>query len=233
MSNPGNYWKDPKIRPKLLAAVRKAARSRSNRTLKSKQAKERWKRDPKSWNIVSGEEHCCYNPNKFTMKRNGMDFGKSQRKRLLQKKCKWCGSKENLQLDHIKAVINGGDNSDSNAQTLCMNCNQKKRLQDIREAQNRVENGGPPIKENTVPSWVRKSLEGVTTRGRVVRKKHSKYLRIEVECNKCGKTTRKQPNQLRRVKKYIFCSPVCRKSFMNKHSERKRDKTTGRFIPRQ
>jgi 5-methylcytosine-specific restriction endonuclease McrA/endogenous inhibitor of DNA gyrase (YacG/DUF329 family) len=209
MSNPGNYWNDPIIRPKLLEAVRKANNTPEMKKKRSESAKRRWKLyGKKHWRIVSGKEHCCYNPNKFSMRRNGMDFNSAQKKRLRDDKCKWCGSKKDLQLDHIKAIINGGENSDDNAQTLCSRCNQKKRLEDIREAQQRGENGENPIKENTVPSWVRKSLEGVTTRGRVYRKRGSKYLRIEVFCTTCGKPLLRQPNELK-DKKYSFCDCKC------------------------
>ncbi len=227
--NPGNYWKDPIIRQKLLTAIRKSHKNKKRNKLLSESAKRRWKLYGKEhWNIASGKNHVNYNPNKFTMKRNGMNFGRGQRRRLLQEECKNCKTKEGLQLDHIKAIINGGNNDDDNAQTLCGNCNQKKRLDDIREAQQRGENGGTPIKDNPVPSWVRKSLEGVTTRGRVYRRKGSHYLKIEVQCQWCDKTILRAPCKVKRAKN-IMCSHTCRIGWLNS-KKRKRSATTGRFV---
>jgi len=40
--------------------------------------------------------------------------------------CKYCGSKENLSIDHIKPVLVGGSNDISNLQTLCKSCNSRK-----------------------------------------------------------------------------------------------------------
>lgn len=40
--------------------------------------------------------------------------------------CKSCGATENLSIDHIVAVINGGKNVLSNLQILCRSCNSKK-----------------------------------------------------------------------------------------------------------
>jgi len=41
-------------------------------------------------------------------------------------KCVYCGSTENLQIDHIKSVYSGGENSIDNLQTLCRSCNTGK-----------------------------------------------------------------------------------------------------------
>ena len=40
--------------------------------------------------------------------------------------CVKCSKKENLQLDHIIPISNGGKNELSNIQILCKNCNIKK-----------------------------------------------------------------------------------------------------------
>lgn len=41
--------------------------------------------------------------------------------------CQKCGSIENLTIDHIKPLSKGGNNDLENLQTLCLECNQKKR----------------------------------------------------------------------------------------------------------
>ena len=41
-------------------------------------------------------------------------------------KCVKCGSTENLTIDHIIAVYNGGTNKIGNLQTMCAKCNEQK-----------------------------------------------------------------------------------------------------------
>lgn len=43
-------------------------------------------------------------------------------------KCIYCGSTENLQIDHIKSVYSGGENKIENLQTLCKSCNTRKQV---------------------------------------------------------------------------------------------------------
>lgn len=41
-------------------------------------------------------------------------------------KCKYCGSSDDLAIDHIKALVNGGTNNLDNLQLLCRSCNSSK-----------------------------------------------------------------------------------------------------------
>ena len=54
-----------------------------------------------------------------------------------KKTCVKCGSKEDLQVDHIKAIVNGGDMwNKNNLQTLCIDCHKKKTKEDLKERKN-------------------------------------------------------------------------------------------------
>jgi hypothetical protein len=55
---------------------------------------------------------------------------KDQRARIFKRdgnKCVKCGSIHNLTIDHIMPLSKGGENDDSNLQTLCKNCNCSKK----------------------------------------------------------------------------------------------------------
>jgi len=40
--------------------------------------------------------------------------------------CKWCGSRTNVEIDHITPVVEGGTNTPQNLRLLCRNCNRSK-----------------------------------------------------------------------------------------------------------
>jgi 5-methylcytosine-specific restriction endonuclease McrA len=47
-------------------------------------------------------------------------------------KCVYCGSSEDLQVDHIVSIYQGGENTTENLQTLCKPCNCAKRVETWR-----------------------------------------------------------------------------------------------------
>lgn len=58
------------------------------------------------------------------------------RKRILDRDgwvCVYCGSKDNLTLDHVIARSRGGDNSDKNLVTACRSCNSSKGAKSLEE----------------------------------------------------------------------------------------------------
>lgn len=59
-------------------------------------------------------------------KARATNFTGAQRAAWIGTKCKRCGSKQNLSLDHIIPVCAGGKSVQSNAQTLCQPCNNWK-----------------------------------------------------------------------------------------------------------
>lgn len=55
----------------------------------------------------------------------------AKRRRVFERdeyRCQHCGSWENLHLDHIVALANGGTDDEDNLQTLCGTCNLKKGI---------------------------------------------------------------------------------------------------------
>ena len=54
---------------------------------------------------------------------------KYQRARILKRdgsKCKECGKRKNLEIDHVIPIWKGGNNTDENKQVLCKKCNLAK-----------------------------------------------------------------------------------------------------------
>jgi 5-methylcytosine-specific restriction protein A len=41
-------------------------------------------------------------------------------------RCRYCGSAENLEIDHIRLHSSGGSNAGNNLQTLCRTCNRRR-----------------------------------------------------------------------------------------------------------
>ena len=59
--------------------------------------------------------------------RNHLSAGK--RKRILLRgkgRCMKCGSRENLEIDHVVPLARGGSNRLENLQLLCQDCNRRK-----------------------------------------------------------------------------------------------------------
>lgn len=50
-----------------------------------------------------------------------------------QNRCVYCGSQDNLTIDHIRPRSRGGETTDSNCVTACRSCNQAKGSMSVYE----------------------------------------------------------------------------------------------------
>jgi len=77
--------------------------------------------------LVDFVETLDYKPTEKEFKR--VKIHKVLRDKILKRdnyKCNFCGSKENLEIDHIVPVFQGGTNKESNLRVLCQSCNGKR-----------------------------------------------------------------------------------------------------------
>jgi len=83
--------------------------------------KERWasRREEMLAKLPRGDKHQWHNPDK----RHRSRFTRLQCKEWKGETCSWCGSSDELVLDHVIPVSAGGTNDRYNAQTLCQPCN--------------------------------------------------------------------------------------------------------------
>jgi len=84
----------------------------------------------KKWASENKNIVCAISSKRRARKRNAPGNGISAKERAdifaLYDHCLACGTKENLSLDHIVPLIAGGAHDISNAQVLCMPCNDGK-----------------------------------------------------------------------------------------------------------
>lgn len=67
---------------------------------------------------------------------------KAIRHKVLQRdnfKCRQCGRRAELEIDHIRPVKSGGDDRPSNLQTLCRECHIKKTSRENTRDPKRIE----------------------------------------------------------------------------------------------
>lgn len=85
-----------------------------------------------------------------------------------ENKCLWCGSQEELTLDHKLARCFGGSNEESNLQVLCSACNNKKAVLEHRvfeQAMELMEARGrfncPPPTQNSLADFMPAALRNL------------------------------------------------------------------------
>jgi 5-methylcytosine-specific restriction endonuclease McrA len=86
-------------------------------------ARQAWldHREEKLAGLPRGDKHPYHKPPE--LRRHRRQFSPMQSRTLTGTICAFCGIAENLELDHIIPIFDGGTNADSNAQTLCRGCN--------------------------------------------------------------------------------------------------------------
>jgi 5-methylcytosine-specific restriction endonuclease McrA len=89
----------------------------------SEAVRQRWidQRDKMLSNLPRGEDHHFHKAPELLRHRKG--FTDLQRREWTGQSCCYCGTTENLELDHIIPIFDGGMNIQGNAQTLCRHCN--------------------------------------------------------------------------------------------------------------
>ncbi len=86
---------------------------------------------------VSKSKYCspdCYHASMASeYPRSRLNFSKKEKRIILERdnhRCVECGSADNLEIDHIFAICNGGIRSIENGQTLCVPCHDEKTVHD-------------------------------------------------------------------------------------------------------
>ena len=165
--NTKKQWENPETRETILNAVRIAGNKKEVKEKRRQAAFKRWRDKEfreKVIPLMSGINNHRYNPDRSqVLHRGGKGFLKSQVKRLKEPSCKWCGSRVKLQLDHIVPVCAGGGSEDSNAQTLCVKCNNKKRdtYDLVLMKSYRIRGTSDRVKPKTIPSQADKKSSEV------------------------------------------------------------------------
>ena len=83
------------------------------------------------WTNQPYEDRCwnCHKGNEKLDRRRRRQISPSKREKvrdLYKGRCAHCGTDEDLEIDHIKRVADGGANGLDNLQLLCRSCNEQK-----------------------------------------------------------------------------------------------------------
>ena len=76
-------------------------------------------------------------------------------------KCVYCGTKENLNIDHVFPLSKGGKNTFENTVTSCVICNNRKGDRTPREAKMFYQRGNFTPYQPTVMEFIKKYLDSI------------------------------------------------------------------------
>lgn len=76
-------------------------------------------------------------------------------------KCVYCGTKQNLNIDHVFPQSKGGKNTFENTVTACLNCNNRKGDRTLREAKMFYKRGNFTPYQPTVMEFIKKYLDSI------------------------------------------------------------------------
>lgn len=82
----------------------------------------------KEWNALKSQKRRARRANCETLK-----ISKKDMLRIYNQNCSFCGTKEDITLDHIIPISRGGRHSIGNLQSLCRSCNSSKKDKTIME----------------------------------------------------------------------------------------------------
>jgi 5-methylcytosine-specific restriction endonuclease McrA len=161
----------------------------------------------------SGEEHPLFNPNSRRKDRRGK-HGAWARAVISRDKatCQRCGAQGiELQAHHILSFKEHPEKrwELANGETLCHRCHWTEHSASTANGVNSGNILPGNAGDNPEPSFERKFIEGVTTRGRA-------YRRWDGECEWCGKFISKRWSDTK-GKAHLFCSSVCSGKFIAAH----------------
>ena len=109
---------------------------RRNRGKRLAYVAERYKQNPqpikdaaKRWQKRNPEYFAAYQRQRTARKRNNdlRYVSKKELQSMYKKPCIYCGTKNNIEIDHIIPIARGGRHSIGNLTPACMSCNRSKR----------------------------------------------------------------------------------------------------------
>jgi 5-methylcytosine-specific restriction endonuclease McrA len=75
--------------------------------------------------------------------------------------CVYCGTKKNLNIDHVFPQSKGGKNTFENTVTSCVSCNNRKGGRTLREARMFYKNNNFRPYQPTVMEFIKKYLDSI------------------------------------------------------------------------